>query len=69
MTVVQARTRLAAPSGEIKTATSSLLWHLEQIGEPPVQVGSYGIVADRADTPICILELTEVEIKPFNVAR
>jgi uncharacterized protein YhfF len=50
----------------IKTATSSLLWHLEQIGEPVPQVGAHGIVADGAGTPICILELTEVAIIPFN---
>ena len=50
----------------IKTATSSLLWHLEQIGEPVPQVGACGIVADGAGTPICILELTEVKIRPFN---
>jgi uncharacterized protein YhfF len=50
----------------IKTATSSLLWHLEQIGEPVPQVGACGIVADGASIPICILELTEVEIRPFN---
>ena len=51
----------------IKTATSSLLWHLEQIGEPVPQVGACGIVADGENNPICIVELTEVEIKPFNV--
>ncbi len=50
----------------IKTATSSLLWHLEHIGEQPPQVGSYAIVADGAGAPICIIEVTEVEIKPFN---
>jgi uncharacterized protein YhfF len=50
----------------IKTATSSPLWHLEQIGEPVPQVGACGIVADGAGTPICIPELTEVEIRPFN---
>ena len=47
-------------------ATSSLLWHLERIGERPPQVGSYAIVADGAGTPICIIEVTKVEIKPFN---
>jgi uncharacterized protein YhfF len=50
----------------IKTATSSLLWHLEQIGEPVPKVGACGIVADGENHPICILELTEVEIRPFN---
>jgi hypothetical protein len=43
-----------------------LLWHLEQIGELVPQVGACGIVADGENNPICILQLTEVEIKPFN---
>jgi uncharacterized protein YhfF len=50
----------------IKTATSSLLWHLEQIGEPVPRVGACGIVADGENNPICIAQVTEVEIKPFN---
>jgi uncharacterized protein YhfF len=50
----------------IKTASSSLLWHLEHIGEPVPRVGACGIVADGEHNPICILELTEVEIRPFN---
>jgi uncharacterized protein YhfF len=50
----------------IKTATSSLLWGLEYEGEQPPRLGDCGIVADGADTPICIIEVTEVEIKPFN---
>jgi uncharacterized protein YhfF len=50
----------------IKTTSSSLLWRLEQIGEPVLQVGVCGIVADGENNPICILKLTEVEIRPFN---
>lgn len=50
----------------VKTATSSLLWQLEQIGDPPPQVGSYAIAADGAWSPGCIIEVTEVELKPFN---
>ena len=50
----------------VKTATSGLLWELEYDGGQLPHVGDCGIVADGAGTPICIVELTEVEIKPFN---
>jgi uncharacterized protein YhfF len=53
-------------SAGIKTATSGLLWELEHEGEQPTRVGDCGIVADGAGIPICIIEVTEVEIKPFN---
>jgi uncharacterized protein YhfF len=61
----------AGPVGQlanegIKTTTSALLWELEHEGQQPPHPGDYAIVADGAETPICIIEVTEVEIKPFN---
>jgi uncharacterized protein YhfF len=50
----------------IKTSTSGLLWEYEHNGEQLTQVGSYAIVADGAEDPICIIEVTEVEVRPFN---
>ena len=50
----------------VKTATSGLLWQMEREGLPLSQVGDLAIVADGAGQPLCIIELTEVEIKPFN---
>jgi uncharacterized protein YhfF/pimeloyl-ACP methyl ester carboxylesterase len=50
----------------VKTTTSSLLWGLEHIGEPIPKVGNIELIVDGNGDPLCIIELTEVEIKPFN---
>jgi uncharacterized protein YhfF len=50
----------------IKTATCSLLWEYEAEGEPPPQVGELSIILDGNDDPICIIETTEIEIKPYD---
>lgn len=50
----------------VKTTTSSLVWGLEQIGEPLPTVGKIELIVDGDGEPLCIIELTEVEIKPFN---
>ncbi len=50
----------------IKTTTSSLAWGLEHIGEPLPKVGEIDLIVDGNGEPLCIIELTEVEIKPFN---
>jgi len=50
----------------IKTTTSSLVWGLEQIGEPLPNVGKIELIVDGQGEPLCITELMEVEIKPFN---
>lgn len=50
----------------VKTTTSSLVWGLEHIREPLPKVGNIDIIVDGNGEPLCIIELTEVEIKPFN---
>ena len=50
----------------IKTATCSLLWEYEAEGETPPQVGDLSIILDGSDDPICMIETTEVEIKPYD---
>ena len=50
----------------IKTTTSSLVWGLEHIGEPLPKVGDISLIVDGNGEPLCIITLTEVEIKPFN---
>jgi uncharacterized protein YhfF len=50
----------------IKTTTSSLVWGLEHIGKPLPQVGDISLIVDGNGEPLCIIEVTEVEIKPFN---
>ena len=50
----------------VKTTTSSLLWGPEHIGEPPPKVGDINLIVDGNGEPLCIIELTGVEIRPFN---
>ena len=50
----------------VKTTTSSLVWGLEHIGDPLPKVGLIEFIVDGEGAPLCITELTEVEIKPFN---
>ena len=50
----------------IKTATCSLYWAYEFIGEPLPQIGDLSIIIDGQGNPLCIIETTEVEIKAYN---
>ena len=49
-----------------KTATSSLLWILEQENRPLLQVGDYSIVTTWDKVPVCIIETIELRIIPFK---
>jgi uncharacterized protein YhfF len=49
-----------------KTATSSLLWTLEQENRPMLQVGDYSIVTTWDKVPVCIVETIELRILPFK---
>ena len=53
----------------IKTTTSSLVWGLEHIGGPLPKVGDISLIVDWNGEPLCIIELVEVEIKPFNAVN
>lgn len=50
----------------IKRATCSLLWELEADGEPLPQSGQYSVILDASDLPLCIIETTEVAIRPYD---
>ena len=49
-----------------KTATCSALWEHEFDGEPLPQVGELSIILDGAEHALCLIETTEVTIRPFN---
>jgi uncharacterized protein YhfF len=49
-----------------KTATCSALWEYEAEGEPLPEVGVKTVVLDGDGNPLCIVETTEVEIRPYN---
>ena len=49
-----------------KTATCSALWEYEAEGSPLPETGSKTIVLDGYNDPLCIVETTEVEVRPYN---
>lgn len=56
----------ALVAARIKTATASLLWEYEFEGSPLPKPGDLSIILDGSGSPICLIETTAVEIKPFN---
>ncbi|MCG8365225.1 MAG: ASCH domain-containing protein [Pseudanabaenales cyanobacterium] len=50
----------------VKTATCSALWEWEAEGSPLPEVGAKTIVLDGAENLMCIIEATEVNIRPFK---
>jgi uncharacterized protein YhfF len=49
-----------------KTATCSALWEYEAEGSPLPETGSKTIVLDGNGDPVCIVETTEVEVRPSD---
>jgi uncharacterized protein YhfF len=49
-----------------KTATCSALWEYEAEGEPLPKIGLKTIVLDGNGDPLCIVETTEVEVRPYE---
>ncbi|NMB89991.1 MAG: ASCH domain-containing protein [Chloroflexi bacterium] len=50
----------------IKTATSSLYWEYASGEEPVPHPGSLSVVTDWDGHPLCIIQTTQVDIRPFN---
>ena len=50
----------------IKTATCSLYWEYEAGLEVLPEVGGLSIILDGRGGPMCLIETTSLEIKPFN---
>lgn len=50
----------------VKTTTSCLMWEMDHIGEELPRVGDLAIVAGGDGAPLCIIEVTDVEVKPFD---
>ncbi len=50
----------------IKTATCSLAWAYEAEGERIPEAGDLSVITNWDGDPLCVIETTEVEIKPFN---
>ena len=50
----------------VKTATCSALWEYEAEGESLPQLGLKTIVLDGRGDPLCIVETTEVEVRPYD---
>jgi uncharacterized protein YhfF len=50
----------------VKTATASLWWEYEAGDETVPQAGDLSVILDGAGRPLCVIETTQVEIKPFQ---
>jgi len=50
----------------IKTTTCSLLWEYEHDGDALPEAGELSIITDRNGQPICLIETTEVQIRPYD---
>ncbi|MCL4237564.1 MAG: ASCH domain-containing protein [Anaerolineae bacterium] len=50
----------------IKTATCSLLWLYEAENERVPEPGDRSIITDWEGRPLCIIETTEVTIRPYD---
>jgi len=50
----------------VKTATCGLLAEYEAEGEPVPEVGDLSVITAGDGTPLCIIETTEVTVRPFN---
>lgn len=49
-----------------KTATCSALWEWEAEGTPLPKAGLITIVLDGSNKPLCIIETTDITIRPYN---
>lgn len=49
-----------------KTATCSALWEYEAESEPLPKVGGKAVILDGRGAPLCVVETTEVEIRPYD---
>jgi uncharacterized protein YhfF len=49
-----------------KTATCSALWEYEAEGSAWPEIGSKTIVLDGNNDPLCIVETTEVAVRPYD---
>lgn len=50
----------------VKTATSTLLWELEDKGTPLTRTGDFYIVLNWAEEPVCVIEMTSISVVPFD---
>ena len=50
----------------VKTATCSALWEWEAPGFSPPAAGDRTIILDGTGEPLCIIETTAIEIRPFE---
>lgn len=48
-----------------KTATCGLLWEYEFEGEALPEAGEFSVIVDYHGEPICIIETTEISVKPY----
>ncbi|MCC6614846.1 MAG: ASCH domain-containing protein [Anaerolineae bacterium] len=50
----------------IKSATASLVWTYEHEGSSIPPVGGYSVILDGEHAPMCIIQTTEIRVRPFD---
>jgi uncharacterized protein YhfF len=50
----------------VKTTTSRLEWEREKSNDPTEKIGDRSIVLNARQEPICIIEVTDIFIRPFD---
>ncbi|MEO8608323.1 MAG: ASCH domain-containing protein [Chloroflexota bacterium] len=50
----------------VKTTTSRLEWEREKSNDPSEKIGDISIVLDGKQRPVCIVEVVDLFIKPFD---
>jgi uncharacterized protein YhfF len=50
----------------IKTATCSLLWEYDYDGDALPESGELSIILDGNSEPLCLIETTEIQIRPYD---
>jgi uncharacterized protein YhfF len=53
-------------SAGVKTTTSRLEWEREKSNDPIDKIGDKSIVLDAKQRPVCIVEVTDIFIRPFD---
>lgn len=56
----------ALVANDTKTATCSALWEWEAEGDSLPEPGAKCVVLDGRGHPLCIIETTEVEVRPYD---
>jgi uncharacterized protein YhfF len=50
----------------VKTVSGALWWKYQTAQKPLPRVGSFSLMTDAREAPVCVIETTAIEVKPFG---